>query len=760
MRNHFIYLLLICLFLNLNVSEKSVAQTIDSTVRITEIRVEGNRRVSIGTVESYLPIRVGDLTSQSALSNALKQLYKTNLFSNVSLEMDGSVLVVKLAENPIINRVNIEGNDVLTDEKLLDLIDIEPRRIYNRRVALDARRKLLDIYRQSGRYAAVIEPKIINLKENRVDLVFEVDEGPLIKIRNIVFNGNKAFSDRVLRAVIASQETKWWAFLAANDKYDEGRLDYDLRLLRQFYKSRGYADIKVNRVRGGLLPDRSGFVVTFFVDEGVRYKVGGVAVTSEIEGVDVNKLATFLSFEDEGWYDVRALEQGLLDITRELGSLGYAFVNVVPEIDTDSESGELSIVIKIGKATRNFVERIEFVDNSRTLDSVIRREFEIVEGDAFDQLKIERSIRNVRNLGFFSDVTVQTIQGSAAEQSIVKVRVAEQSTGSFAIGVGYSSFDKASFTVGVNELNFLGTGRRADASISSSSTSTYFNFGISEPYLFGRNLMGSFDVFNQQTENSGTKVKRLGSKFGFGFAAANNVYHRLNYELSQSLSSSSSTLATSVTGEDGVTLLRSSVGYSVSKDTRDNRFDPSEGYSLKLDETLAGLGGDVKFLKTILSASYFKPFMYRSVVFGVSGKLGHITGLGGKKVTRSNRFLIGGRDVRGFTSAGIGPRDTGSDDAVGGNKMLAGRVEVLSSIGLDKTSGMRWSVFTDFGALWETDYSENVSGADTSAIRSSIGLGLFWSTPIGPLSFSLAKPISKSRIDKTESFQFSIGTRM
>ena len=760
MRSHFLHLLAICLFLNFAAVEPLSAQVTEKPVRVTEIKVDGNRRVSVATIQSYLPIRVGDLTSQSALSNALERLYQTNLFEDISLAFDGSVLKVTVIESPIINRVNIEGNDVLSDEKLLELIDVEPRRVYNRKIALEAQQKLLDIYRASGRYAAVVEAKIIKLDENRVDLVFEVNEGPLIKIKSITFSGNKAFSDNALRQAIASRQKRWWAFLASNDKYDEGRLDYDVRLLRQYYLARGYADINVTRARGGLLPDKSGFAINFIIQEGPRYKVDKIDVSSAIDGVDTTKLGKLVSFGGDRWYDVRVLEQGLLDITRELGTAGYAFVTVVPEINTDVEKGTLDIALKIGKARRNFVERIEFVNNTRTLDNVIRREFEIVEGDAYNQLKIDRSVRNVRNLGYFSDVKVQTVQGSAADQSITRVTVQEQSTGDFTIGAGYSSLDKASFTFGINERNFLGSGRRASASISTSASKTSFNVGLTEPYFLGRNLTGSFDIFNNESEDDDTTIKRTGFSFGLGFAAANDVYHQLSYGLSKTNTKTSSKTATSVTGESGKTLLKSSVDYSVRKDTRDSRFDPTEGYLLKLDQSFAGLGGDVKFYSAMLSASYYKPVMFKSIVFGASGKVGVVTGLDGEKVTQSNRFLLGGRDVRGFASAGIGPRDTGSNNAVGGNKMYAGRLDMVSSIGLDKDSGVRWTVFTDFGSLWGTDYPSGVTGVDRSAMRAAVGIGIYWMTAIGPLTFSLAEPISKSSFDETKTFQFNIGTRL
>jgi outer membrane protein insertion porin family len=735
------------------------AQATTEQVRITGINVTGNRRVAEGTVLSYLPVQIGDVVSQGGLSQSLERLFATNLFKDIKLDLDGSVLTVTIVENPIINRVNIEGNDVITDERLLEIIDLQPRRIYNRQVALDAAAKLLDVYRASGRFAAVVEPKIIELDENRVDLVFEVDEGPLIKINSIVFSGNQNFSDRALGQAIVSREQRWWAFLTPNDKYDEGRLDYDVRLLRQYYLSRGYADINVSRARGGLLPDRSGFAITFLIDEGVRYKVNNIDMTSEIENIDLGSLKSLMTFGDDNWYDVRRLEQGLLDISNQLGVFGYAFVDVTPEIKTDPATGTLDIAITIGQARRNFVERIEFIDNTRTLDNVIRREFELVEGDAFNQLKLDRSVRNVRNLGYFSKVDVQNIRGSDADQTITRVTVEEQSTGDFSIGVGYSSLDKTSLTLGINERNFLGTGRRASASISTSDTQTDFVFGLTQPYLFGQDLTGSIDVFKNKSTANNTSANRTGVDLGARFNAANDVYHSVTYGISTSKITNTSTSATSVTGENGKSLLKSAVSYTIGRDTRDSRFDPTEGFFTEISETFSGVGGDVNFLRSNLRGGYYKPYLFKSLVLGVKGRVGHISGLG-DDVTQSERFFLGGRDVRGFDSNGIGPRDTGSGGAVGGNNIYSGTVEVVSNLGVTKDAGVRWTVFSDFGSVWATDFPSGVTKPDDKTMRSSLGFGILWNTVIGPLSFYWAKPLTEQSHDNTKTFLFSIGTRL
>ena len=726
---------------------------------ISEIVVEGSQRVSNETVFAYLPVEVGDELSENRFSNLIKALYDTELFEDVAIERSDSVVRITVVENPIINRVNIEGNDVLSDERLLEELDIQPRRVYTQRIALDATETLLKIYELSGRFAARVEPKIIRLENNRVNLVFEVDEGPLVKIKNIRFIGNDNFSDFTLRQVVSSRQKRWWAFLSSADKYDEGRLNYDVRLLRQHYLSRGYADVEVRRVQGGLLPDRTGFAITFEIEEGIRYKLKDVNFISEIPNVDLASFRDLIPLDAGDWYDVRYVEEGLVNITNELGNKGYSFVNITPEVETNPEEALLDLTINIGNAQKNYIERIQVVNNTRTLDRVIRREFELVEGDAFNQLKLDRSIRNVRNLGYFRNVQVSSEQGTTADQSVVKVDVEEQPTGDLSVGAGYSSLDKTTFSFGINEKNFLGTGRALNLSTSVSGSQANYQIGLTEPYFLNRDLRGSASIFsNQQKSNDFTSTSK-GLGLGVGFSAANDVYHRINYQYSNTDSrQKNATTSTSITGEENKTLTTSSVGYTLGRSTLNNRFDPTEGTLTEVTETFSGLGGDVKYARTEAQFGYYKPFLFNRIVMGLRGRMGYVDGLG-DKVSQSNRFFIGGRNVRGFAGGGIGPRDTGTTAAIGGNNMYTGSAELISSYGFSKDLGIRWTVYSDIGSTWGTDYAEGVTGADNDAMRQSVGFGLLWDTAIGPLSFYWADAITKENFDKTKRFQFNIGTR-
>jgi len=724
---------------------------------VNAIQVEGAQRIDSETVLAYAAVKVGESISDRDLNSILSRLYATELFDDVSIVFFDGVLTITVEENPIINRISLEGNDVLKDEQLLDIINIKPRRVFTEKLALDTKNVLMEVYRQAGRYAAIINPKIIELPDNRVDLVYEIDEGPLIKIKAIKFIGNDRFSDRALKSVIQSRETKWYIFLTANDKYDPARLRLDTQNLRQFYLQNGYADIDVVRATGELLPDRSGFVLTFQIREGEQYSVGEVSILSEIEGLEGDSLKGDITLERGEIYDTRVLEETLSAITNSLGGLGYAFVNVEPQFNLDNETNTLNVRINIASSQRNYVEQINIKGNDRTLDHVIRREFELVEGDSFNQLKLTQSERNVRNLGYFSNVSVNVQPGSSQEQSVIEMDVVETATGTFAVGFGYSTFDQGSLSLGINENNFLGTGKGARASFSVSSKKSNFRVGLTEPHLFDRNLFGSFDIFNDETEVSDVTTEQFGLDFGFGFSAANDYRHRVGYLLAETKTTTTSTTSASTSGDEGTQLI-SEVSYTLTKDTRDNRIDPRKGYLLRGSQSLAGMGGDVTYSKSVLRGQYLKPFLFNTFVVGVDGEFGIIDGLG-EKVTRSSRFQIGGRKLRGFNASGIGPRDTGDDSAVGGNKYYLASLNVTSDAGFDKDLGLRWTLFTDMGSLWGTDYPANVRGANDSSLRSSLGYGLLWDTAVGPMSFIWAFPLEKKSYDKTKVFQFSFGGR-
>ena len=433
---------------------------------IAGIQIQGNVRAEPETIRSYLQLKVGEPFDAAAADRSLKALFATGLFSDVVIEMQGSTLVVKVTENPIINRVAFEGNSKIEDDKLRDEVQSKPRQVYTRaRVQADVDR-ILTIYRRSGRYNASVEPKVINLEQGRVDLVFEINEGDVTGVKRISFVGNEAFGDGTLRGKIRTSESAWWRFLSSDDRFDPDRLNLDRELLRKFYLSEGYADFRVVSAVAELAPNREGFFITFTISEGPRYKFGKVDVTSRFQGLDTDVLQTFLTIAQGDWYDADAVEKSVSNIQEAVGSLGYAFVEVRPNIRRNKDNDTVDVIFDVQEGPRVYVERINISGNTRTLDKVIRREFRLAEGDAFSTAKVRRSQQRLRNLGFFEKVDVSAAPGSSPDKTNLEVQVVEQSTGEISFGAGYSTTAGIVGDISIKERNLLGKGQEVRLGLS------------------------------------------------------------------------------------------------------------------------------------------------------------------------------------------------------------------------------------------------------------------------------------------------------
>ncbi|MDH3234354.1 MAG: outer membrane protein assembly factor BamA, partial [Alphaproteobacteria bacterium] len=468
--------------------------------------MEGTNRIEVETVVSYMLIKPGDPYDIARVNSSIKTLFATGLFSDVSFRREGDTLVVRVVENPIVNRVAFEGNKKLDDDDLLKEITLRPRTVYTRtKVQRDVKR-LLEVYRGSGRFAATITPKIIQLSQNRVDLVFEINEGDVTGVRRIVFVGNKRFSDGRLRDEIQTEETAWWKFFTTQDTYDPDRLNFDRELLRRFYLGNGYADFRVVSAVAELTPDRKDFFVTFTIEEGERYKFGDIELRSAIKGLDVKSLQRNLTVKKGAWYDARKIESTIQKLTDAVGTLGFAFVEVRPLIRRDRAKQVITVVFLIREGPKVFVERIEIVGNNRTRDEVIRREMRLVEGDAFNTSKIRASRRRLRNLDFFKKVEISNKPGSSSDKTVIKVEVEEKATGELSLGAGFSTEEGALGTIGLRERNFLGRGQDISVAFTLSQRSTEADLRFTEPYFLDRNLAVGFDLFRttrDRTDESG-----------------------------------------------------------------------------------------------------------------------------------------------------------------------------------------------------------------------------------------------------------------
>ena len=736
-----------------------LAQEMFNEDTITEIRVEGNQRIEPATIVQYMEISPGDKFDALKVDQGLKKLFATGLFADVNLKREGTVLVVRVAENPIINRLAFEGNKRIDDETLQAEVQLRPRVVYTAtKVQSDAKR-ILDIYRRSGRFAATVEPKVIPLDQNRVDLVFEINEGEVTEVRRIDFVGNDNFSDSTLRGEILTTESAWYRFFATNDTYDPDRITVDRESLRNFYLDEGYVDFRVVSSVAELSPSRDAFFITFTVEEGERYHFGKIDIVSALKDLDPQTLRGELETDEGDWYNQSRVDETVNKLTERISDLGYAFVQVEPVPNKDAVNRTVGITYQIREGPRVYVERIDIKGNVRTLDEVIRREFRLVEGDAFNSSKLRRTRQRIQNLGFFNKVDMQTLQGSAADRTVVNVEVEEQSTGELSFGAGFSTGEGPLGDVSIRERNLLGRGQDLRLAFTISGRRQQLDFSFTEPYFLDKNLAAGFDVFDIRVnrEESSFDEKSLGGAVRLGWEWAEFLRQNVKYTLSNDeIFNVESGASAGIKQQEGTTL-SSVVGQDISYDRRDSRTNPTEGYIIRLRNDVAGLGGDVHYLRTRLSAGYYIPIT-KSIVGSVSGEAGYIFGFN-EDIRITDAFFLGGASLRGFRNAGVGPRDLATKDALGGNKYASGTVEVSFPLGLPEEYGINGRVFSDFGTLFDTDVEGATVVDDAYAIRVSGGFGITWQSPFGPLAVDFALPVIAKDYDREEFFRFSIGTR-
>jgi len=727
--------------------------------KITAIAVEGAQRVEAETVRSYLLVREGDAFDPARIDRSLKSLFATGLFADVSLSQEGSTLVVHVLENPVINRIAFEGNKRLDDTELMPEISLKPRVIYTRSKVQNDVNRIQTLYQRSGRFAVTVEPKLIQLPQNRVDLVFEIDEGTLTEVQNIRFIGNRAFDDSDLLDVVRTQQTRWYRFLSQDDRYDPDRITFDKELLRRHYLKNGYADFQVLSAQAELTPDRTQFFITFTVEEGQRYKFGEVAVNANLRDLKAEDLSGKLKIESGEWYDVTFVDEGVDALTEAVGDFGYAFVDVRPEAKRNREAGVIDMTFNVSEGRRVFVERINVNGNVRTLDEVVRREFRLVEGDAFNAAKVRRSITRVENLDFFNKVTVSEEEGSAPDKAVINVEVEEKSTGSLSIGGGYSSSEGALAEVSIRERNLLGKGQDLALSTRISQRSSQINLSFTEPYFLNREVAAGFDVYHSAADlqsSSSFDSEQTGLTLRASYPISTYLSQGWSYTIKDSKVSNVADDASIYIKEQEGSKTVSSVGHVLTYDRRNSRITPTEGYVVRLNNDLAGLAGDVHYLRNILSGGYYYTIS-EGWIMNLKARGGIITGLG-EDVGLLDRFFIGGDSLRGFADSGVGPRDRGTQDALGGEVVYNGGAELLVPLGLPKELGISGKVFTDVGSV-RTVSPGGANVLDSGSIRSSAGVGVAWVSPIGPISLDFGQALIKESYDQTEVMRVNFGTK-
>ncbi len=732
------------------------------TSQLTDVSVVGNQRIDAATVRSYMRIEAGDIVDAERVDRALKDLFATGLFADVTIRREGGSLIVNVVENPIINRLAFEGNRRIDDETLTAEVQLRPRIVYTRRRIQNDVQRIVQVYRRSGRFAATVEPKVIQLAQNRVDLVFEISEGPLTRIRKISFIGNREFSDSKLRGTVATKEAAFYRFLTGGDTYDPDRLTADRDLLRRFYLERGYADFRVVSAIAELSADRKDFFVTFSVDEGQQYDFGAIEVETTLKDLDPALLRSVITTVTAETYNAEEVENTIQNITFEVGRLGFAFVDVVPRLDVDREARTIDLTYEVNEGRRVYVERIDIRGNVRTLDKVIRREFRLVEGDAFNTAKLRRSRRNVRSLGFFETIDIAAEVGSAEDKSIIQVEVSERSTGEFSFGAGFSTTDDVIADVSIRERNLLGKGQDLRASIGLSSRRQSIDVSFTEPFFLDRNVAAGFDVFRRRREQreSSFDENSIGFAVRADFPVAQFLRQSVSYGLrSVDIDNVDATASRFIQGQSGQTVT-SEIGYVLTYDLRDDAIEPTEGFVIRGRQNLAGFGGDARYLRTTLDYAHYFPIR-KNVTGLVAFKEGFIFGID-QDIQINERFFLGGNSFRGFESSGVGPRDRATNDSLGGNLFYVGSLEGRFPLGLPDEFGILGRVFTEFGSLSLVDDS-GANIFDVGSVRVSTGIGFTVRSPLfGPLGLfelDIGVPVVKEDLDETEIFRFSLGTR-
>ena len=741
---------------------------------IQSIDIAGNVRLERDSILSHLLIKEGDLASDDKIEESLKNLFETGLFADVAITQQGDHLIVKVVENKIINQITFEGNDKLSDEMLKADIGLRPRETYTVGTVQTAAQKIRDLYRLSRRYAATVTPKIIEREQNRVDVVFEIDEGKPTTVDRISFIGNKRFSETRLESIIQTKESRWYRFFTNDDTYDPDRLEYDKELLRRYYLSSGYADFKVVSAVAELSPDTFNFYITFTIEEGARYKFGKVNLTSEVEGLKLEQLQNILTFEKDDWYNNRQVENSIELLAAKISELGHAFVEVQPKLNKDAKNKVVDVTLVVRPGAHVYINRITLEGNDRTNDDVIRRELKVIEGDPYNGAKIAESERRLKNLNYFKKVQITQEKTTELDKTDVKVLVEDQSTGEMMFGGGYSTHDGPLISVKLAEHNLLGRGQDFRAEAMLSKRTKDISLGFTEYHFLNRPLEASADIFRTSTKQDtrgtftgGYTQQKMGGTLGIGYALATHLMQSWHYTLRKDVvqgaqrngNKAPSVFLTQQLGTNWV----SAVSHDIIYDRRDNRQEPTEGYYVGLGNQFAGLGGTVRYLNNNISAGYYVPLDEdHNWVASLRGKMGIIFGLG-RDVRIVDRYTLGGFNLRGFAEAGAGPRDKKTDDALGGLRYYTTTLDLTFPLGLPAEYRVKGTIFADAGSLFHTGDKDPKTASNiisnNQSLRASVGFGFTWGSPLGALGFTIAKDLKSVKGDKKEVFRLNFGTQ-
>jgi len=732
---------------------------------ISSIVVIGNERITSETIIAISNIETGVSYSPSQLNSALQRINKTTFFKTATVSLKNNVLEINVIENPTINSINFEGNSILQDENLSELISSKERQTLSISKAEKDADTIASTYSETGRISASIKPKIVELSDNRVDLIFVISEGRITEVEKITFTGNRAFSDVRLKGVISTKQAGIFRRLIKSDTYVEEKLNYDMEQLKNFYFNKGYIDFEI-KTSVELTRAKDAFLINYSIKEGQKYSFS--KINFDINNIDINKdsLIKLNKIKGGSTYDPRRTDKLIKEIDIYLSKTGYNFIEPVPLVSRNDANLTMDIVVHLKETKKIFVERIEVEGNSTTIDEVIRLQFDFVEGDPFNRRKVLEAIDKIRGLGFFSNVETNTRIGSTPEKIIIEVKLTEKPTGSLGIGAGFNSSDGAVYTFNINERNFLGKGQTVKLDLSSSSIERQTSIGLEDPSFLGRNLLAGISLGQQTTTPSATPLKMeklfFAPKIRFPLSRDSNLTAIYRLDKDEVNLTSANIMASPLIKLDVGNSNKSALILSYNLDKTNSVVSPTAGYNLKITQEMNGFGGDISYSKSSIDLKTYKTVIRDDIIFSSGISSGMIVG---SSANITNRFFLGGDSLKGFKNQGIGPVDNsyaGSDtngDPLGGKMFTSISLEASFPIGIPEEYGIFGGLFVDAGSLWGLDNTDNGRVDDSANIRSALGASIFWDTVIGPLRFNWSRPIKKEKYDVIENFRFTVDTR-
>ena len=774
----------VALSLALGVTAVVIAPTLATdalAATVSRIIVQGNRRVDADTIRGFLTIRPGEDFGAGDIDDSIRQLFNTGLFADIRVRQDGNALVVDVIEQAIVNQVLFRGNRKLSDADLAQVAQTGPRGSFDGVTVEGDVAAIERAYDQIGRNGATVSSRVETVEDGRVNVIFDVDEGDRTKIGSITFVGNSAFSDRRLRGVINTKRSSILSFLNRRDVYDEDRSGADEELLRRFYFNRGYADFQIVSTVADFDPNENEYAITVTVDEGERYTFGDINVDSTVPGLDGEDLRRQLSTRSGAVYSAEKVEDTLIALSDEVANRGFAFAEVNPRGSRDFANRTIAVDYVIDQGPRVFVERIEIRGNTRTRDYVVRREFDISEGDAFNRILVRRAQRRLEALNFFQKVNIRTVPGSDPDRIILVVEVEDQSTGEFGVGAGFqqagdSGSGRPTFDLSVTERNLLGRGQFVRGSVSGSSEDRKYAFSFTEPYFLGRRLAAGFDISKEDAKFDDYDYEELAGTVRLTAPLTDKLsltgfyaYKREEYDINNPSEVSPILLRDALLNDEYVT---SSGGYALTYNSLDNRQDPREGLYAEFRQEVAGLGGDAQWLKSTANVRYYRPLNEEFDIIGlVRAGAGNVVNFSDDSLRTFDHFFVGPTRLRGFKSRGIGPRDAssnvdGTSASLGGTNFVNASAEVTFPMPLiPEELGLRGALFADAASIWDYRGTRVVNGVpivvenDDFDLRASVGVSILWASPFGPLRLDYAEPVRKLDGDVVQNFNFGISSR-